>query len=163
MSNELKIGGKSFVVDDPKGNLERLTPDERKEEHREHTSSDTLVSVLRPEPKPQAPIRPSSFAPEDMVRSRVALYDGLVSGRAGLPGVFAMWLFGGIPAILVGREIWFLCIDHLPTFNEEPGRFLLILLGLIAGEGIPLAALLVLAISTLATFDRRKSSSQTGP
>ncbi|RDS81781.1 hypothetical protein DWU99_15230 [Dyella psychrodurans] len=69
-----------------------------------------------------------------------------------------MWLFGGIPAILVGREIWFLCINHLPTFSEEPGRFLLILLGLIAGEAIPLAALVVLAISTLATVDGRKST-----
>lgn len=159
MSNELKIGGKSFVLEDPKGNLGRTTPGERKEQHREHTTSDTLVSVLRPEPKPQAPIRPSSLAPEDMARSRVALYEGLASGRVGLPGIFAMWLFAGIPAIFLGREIWFLCVNHLPAFSEEPGRFLLLMLGLIAGEGLPLAAILVLAISTLATLGRRKSSS----
>lgn len=159
MSNELRIGGKSFVVDNPEGNLERLTPDERREQHWEHTSSDTLVSVLRPEPRPQDPIRPSSFAAEDMARSRVAFYDGLVSGRVGLPRIFAMWLFGGMPAVLVGHEIWFLCVSHLPAFGEQPGRFMLVLLGLIVGEGIPLATVLVLAISTLATFDRRKSSS----
>jgi hypothetical protein len=159
MSNELKIGGKSFVIDDPNGNLGRPTHNERKEQHQEHTTSDTLVSVLRPEVRPPAPIRPSSLAPEDMSRSRVALYQGLVSGRAGLPGLSAMWLFGGIPAIMVGREIWVLCINHLPTFSEEPGRFLLLMLGLITGEGIPLAAILVLAISTLTAFGQRKPSS----
>ena len=158
MSNELKIGSKSFVLDDPKGALGRITPEERKEQHHEHTSSDTIVSVLRPELRPPAPIRPSSFAPEDMVRSRVAFYEGLVSGRAGLPGIVAMWLFVGLPTIFIGREIWFLCTDHLPTFSEDPARFLLRTLGLIVGEGILLAAILFLVISTLSTFGPRKPS-----
>jgi ATP sulfurylase len=61
MSNELKIGSKSFVLDDPKGALGRITPEERKEQHQEHTSSDTIVSVLRPELRPPAPMDRPEF------------------------------------------------------------------------------------------------------
>jgi hypothetical protein len=156
MSNELKVGGKSFVVDDPKGSLGPTSPVEHRVEHQEHTTSDTLVSVLRPEPRPKAPIRPSSMASTDIINSRVALWEGLVSGRGGPLGMFAAWLFAGFPAIWVGREIWFLCTNQLPAFSEEPGRFLLRMLGLVAGEALPLAAILVLVIGTLALFGRRK-------
>lgn len=158
MSNEVKIGGKSFVIDNTKASFGQVTPDERKEQHQEHTTSDTLVSVLRPEPRPQAPIRTSSVAPEDIVHSRIAFFEGLVSGRFGIFGMFAMWLFGGVPAFFVAREIWFLCINHLPSFSEEPGRFLMLMLGLVVGEALPLCAILVLAINTLAAFGPGKSS-----
>lgn len=159
MSNELNIGGKSFVIDDLKGTLGPVSPVAHKVEHQEHTTSDTLVSVLRPEPKPKAPVRTSSLDPGDMARSRVALLDGLKAGRAGPLSMFVAWLFGGLPAILVGREVWILCTRQLPSFSEEPGKFLLRMMGLVGGEGLPLAAMFVLIIGTLGLFGRRKPSS----
>jgi len=159
MSSELKIGGKSFVVDDPGDSLMRATSIECKEQHQEYTTSDTLVSFMRPEPKSLAPIKPSSLAPEDMARSRVALYERLASGGVGLPGMLLMWLFVAIPAISMGWVIWIQCTNSLPVFSVEPGHFILRMLVLIVGDGFLLAAFLIMTVCTLLQFGRRKSSS----
>lgn len=156
MSNEMKIGGKSFVIDGQKDSFGPVSPSVRVEQHEEHTTSDTLVSALRPTPVLTPPAQTYSIEPAHAARSRVALLEGILSGRSGAAGLITAWLLAGLPCFWIGREIWFLSTDHLPDYGQSPSRFLLRILGLVAAEALPTATVLILLCGTLALFGRRK-------
>lgn len=160
MSNELKIGGKAFVIDGQKDSFGSVSPSVRVEQHEEHTTSDTLVSVLRPTPVLTPPAQTYSIEPTHAARSRVALLEGILSGRSGAAGIATAWLLAGLPCFWIGRENWFLCTDDLPDFGQEPGRFLLRILGLVAVEALPAAVVLILLYGTFALFGRQKRASR---
>lgn len=104
MGHEIKIGGVSLVVDDPRGQLAHAAESELRVEHQEAEALEASVRTVQNRPSVSVI---NATDPMGSVHARVALVDKMVNGRQGRASLGMMWMLFGTPLIFFGIGIGF--------------------------------------------------------
>jgi hypothetical protein len=97
MGHEIKIGGVSFVVNDPHGQLARTSDAEWREEHNEAEGLEASVGTVRN--RPSVPVI-NTVEPFASIHARTHLFDKVVNGKPGFASLALAWMVFGIPLII---------------------------------------------------------------
>ena len=98
MKQDIRIGQKDFIVDDPHGSLARPAPDEQQGVHEESAS---LANRIRGAGTPPPEPLPNNVDPMGSIRGRAILVERIYQGRMGAWGAFFAWVLLGSPCLFV--------------------------------------------------------------
>jgi hypothetical protein len=158
MGHEIKIGGSSFVVDDPNGVLARVEKHDQVVEHVENDSVEATVRAAR-ERKMQAESMAKTVFPLANERPQMKILEVFVQGRMGRSGVILMWIATGIPCLLVAWGVFSGFLTHLHDTHVSPAS----ICTLIAMEAICILWMGALLRNTLRAFSRNPSQGRGTP
>ncbi|WP_130619072.1 hypothetical protein [Dyella amyloliquefaciens] len=156
MGHEIRIGGVSLVVDDPRGQLARTAEAERKVEHQEAEVLEASVRTARNRPK--APVI-NTVDPIASLHARTELFDKVVNGRQGLASLALAWMLFGMPLTTFAVGIGFSLAND---WHRLQGSLVwkLVATGMLAEIGI-LLGLGLLVRRTVRVFSARRCSATT--
>ena len=158
MKQDIRIGGKAFVVDDPHGSLERVQAHEQVSDHPENAH---VEATLRETRERRARERlgydamPNNNDFVGTIRGRSLLLERFYQGHVSRGWLVFAWLLFGPLALLV-----FLAFGNMALQNifsaVSLGQVINGCVGLICAEAFPIAWFFVMIRATLASMARRR-------
>lgn len=115
MEHKIKVGGVSFVLDDPRGQLTRTAEMDLRVEHEEAEALEASVRTVQS--RPSAPTI-QSVDPIGSVHARAHLFDKVVNGKQSLASLALAWMLFGMPMSVVALGIGYRLYDdwqHMPS------------------------------------------------
>jgi hypothetical protein len=115
MEHKIKVGGVSFVVDDPRGKLTRTAETDLRVEHEEAEVLEASVRTVQS--RPSAPTI-HSVDPMGSMYARAHLFDKVVNGKHSLASIALAWMLFGVPMSVVALGIGYRLYDdwhHMPS------------------------------------------------
>ncbi len=154
MQREIKVGGLSFVVDDPNGSMARI---EDRDHVVEHPENETIEATVRAAKQRQmSPMIPGTVDPIQSIRARAALFDAISDGRIGPIALGFAWFVMGIPCLVMAAALLLKGVPHLLDEKESLLRTASRVASLIFLECFPGFGLLVLWKGTRIAAARAK-------
>lgn len=150
MSQEIRIGQKTFVLDDPRGTLDRVAPDDQHGEHEDSAPLD--ISMRRAEMLPPEPL-PDNVDPLGSIRGRALLLERFYQGHAGGWGLLFAWTVMGTPVIYTFYMVCFWITDAMSRVDSLADG-LVLMLAFVIGICGPGFGLWVLLHGTYASITR---------
>lgn len=108
MAHEIKIGGVSLWIDDPQGQLARVTEAERTLEHLPAEGLETSVRTASNRP---AITMVNTVDPFGSIHARTHLFDKVVNGKQGFASLALAWMLFGLPLATFAMGIGFTLVD----------------------------------------------------
>lgn len=132
MEHKIKVGGVSFVVDDPRGQLSRPAEMDLRVEHEEAEALEASVRTVQN--RPSVPMI-HSVDPIGSLHARTHLFDKMINGKAGLASVALAWMLFGAPLSVLALGLGYRLYDNWRRMPTGQPR-LLTAVGLLIETGI---------------------------
>lgn len=156
MGHEIRIGGVSLVVDDPRGQLAYTAEAERKLEHQEAEALEASVRTVSN--RPTAPVI-NTIDPIASIHARTELFDKVVNGRQGLASLALAWMLFGLPLATFAAGIGSSLVNDWHRLQGSQ-LWKLVAAGMLAELGI-LLGLGLLVRRTMRVFSTRRRAATT--
>lgn len=153
--HEIKIGDRSFVLDDPNGALARVEKHEQVIAHPDSGSMEATVREAK-ERKLQAELFAKTVFPLANDRPHMKILENLLKGRIGRPGIVLLWIVTGIPCLMMAWGFFSLFMAHIHDVRVPSGLTARIC-GLVGIEAIFAWWIGLLLRATFAAFSRRRA------
>ena len=151
MSHEIKIGGVSLVVEDPRGQLARAAESEQRVEHQEAEALEASVRTVQN--RPSAPVI-NTVDPMGSFHARAQFVGTAVGGKQGVASLAMTWMLFGTPMIVFGTGIAARLYDDWRHLHGAPLQTRTII-GLVAEIGIVLGMSLLVGRTARVIRERR--------